>query len=70
MTREEAQFVLELTDYKDYNITDVYQDSFRAIRQNEWMLSELNVEVLSSYITGENVYKHINIVVHVLKRFK
>lgn len=46
MTREIANYILKVTDYSDYEVTDVYEDSFRAIRKNEWILSELNVEFM------------------------
>ena len=75
MTREIAKYILEIVGYAGYDITDIYENSFRAIRKNEWILSELNVECLIEtnrimYIDTDNITKFISVCMHVLKRYK
>lgn len=73
LTIEQCERILDCLDYYcDYEVTDIYEDSFRAIRRNEWILSELNVEVNSdpSFITNDNVFEFTSICTHVLRRFK
>lgn len=75
MTREIANYILKTLGYDGYGIKDIYENSFRAIRKNEWMLSELNVECLIetnriSYIDTDNITKFTQVCLHVLKRYK
>ena len=72
MNEKTANGILNLLDYSDYEIIAVYESSFRAIRKNEYMLSELNVDVTAldyNTINRDNVYEHTMICVHVLKRY-
>ena len=75
MTREIANYILKTLGYDGYDITDIYESSFRAIRKNEWILSELNVELLIetnriSYIDTDSITKFAQVCLHVLKRYK
>lgn len=75
MTKEIAQEILKIVGYAGYDITDIYETSFRAIRKNEWVLSELNVECLIDvnrilYVDTDDRRIFIRVCVHILKRYK
>ena len=61
MTMKLAKRLLEEYGYDDYEITDLYEDSFKAVRTNEWMKSELHVSYFGSVAS---------FVVHVIERYK
>ena len=68
-----CQKILDYLGTPDYIITEVYESSFKAIRQNEWMLSERNVSVTVlnlSKINECNVFNYVSVADHVLHRFK
>ncbi len=67
-----ANRILDLIALADYEVTDIYEQSFRAIRKNEYILSELNVEVNidPEAINIDNVCEFVTTAVHVLKRYK
>ncbi len=60
---------LELTDYE---VIDIYEQSFRALRKNEYILSEVNVELCAEpkQIDRDNVYELTLVCTHVLKRYQ
>lgn len=73
MNEKIANKILDLLDYYDYEIIAIYESSFRAIRKNEYILSELNIEVFASdynIINENNIYERTSISTHVLKRYK
>ncbi len=74
MTEEIASTILKILGYEGYDITDIYETSFRAIRKSDWALSELNVECLIDvhimYIDTDNVKTFTSVCSHVLKRYK
>lgn len=63
MTNEVAQELLKSYGYDDYTITNLYEDSFKAVRTNEWVKSELNV----SYFPWSET---TSFVTHVIERYK
>ena len=72
ITEKTANQILAWLDLGDYEVTDIYEQSFRAYRKNEYILSELNVELTidPQFIDAKNVYQMASQVTHVLKRFK
>lgn len=73
MNEEIANKILELLDHYDYELIAIYESSFKAIRRNEYILSELNVDVTASdynTINRDNVYEYVSTCVHILKRYK
>lgn len=75
MTKEIANYILKITRNDDYDVIDIYEDSFRAIRKNEWILSEINIEYLGDikkifYIDTDIIKSYLYMTRHVLKRYK
>ena len=72
ITEALANRILEFLELADYEVTDIYEQSFRALRKNEYILSELNVEICAdpNYIDMDNVYSTTLVCTHVLKRYK
>lgn len=72
MTTNIANRILVDLGFTGYNITAIYEDSFKATRNNEWFLGEVNVELFAPWtdINERNVYEKTTTVTHVLKRYK
>lgn len=72
MTPNIAQTILSWLNCKDWHVTAIYEDSFKATRNNEWFLGELNIELMApwKYIDSTNVYNLTLTVTHVLRRYK
>lgn len=73
ITREDADRILKLLSLDDYEVTEIYEDSFRAIRKNNWILSEIDVELneIPEEIDASNVFERgtLKYVTHVLRRY-
>ena len=74
MNKEKAIWILKVLGYVGYDITDIYESSFRAIRKSECALTEINVECLIDvrivYIDIDNVKTFTSVCTHVLSRYK
>ena len=72
MNEELALNILKWLQFNDYEIIDIYEDSFRAIRKNEYMLSELNVALNynNERMHEANCFRCVDYVIHVLKRYE
>ena len=73
ITLEDADKILKLLNLDEYEVTEIYEDSFRAIRKNKWILSELDVELNEKPedINASNVFDRgtLKYVTHVLRRY-
>lgn len=73
ITLEDADRILKLLSLDGYEVTEIYEDSFRAIRKNNWILSEIDVELneLPKDINASNVFERgtLKYVTHVLRRY-
>lgn len=73
ITLEDADKILKLLNLDEYEVTEIYEDSFRAIRKNKWILSELDVELneIPEEIDASNVFERgtLKYVTHVLRRY-
>lgn len=73
ITLEDADRILKLLNLDEYEVTEIYEDSFRAIRKNKWILSELDVELneIPEEIDASNVFERgtLKYVTHVLRRY-
>lgn len=72
ITESEATRILKITCNSDYEVTTIFENGFKAIRKNEWILSEMNVELFTNTvnITQDNWYEFVTYCVLVLKRYK
>lgn len=72
MTPNIAEKILADLGIYGYHVTAIYEDNFKAIRNNEYMLSVVNVELFAPWpdINERNVYEKTTHVTHVLKRYK
>lgn len=72
MTPNIANKIIADMGFTGYHITAIYEDSFKAMRNNEWSLNELNIELFGPWpdINERNVYDMTARVTHVLKRYK
>lgn len=72
ITESEATRILKITSNSDYEVTTIFENGFKAIRKNEWILSEMNVELFTNTvnITQDNWYEFVTYCVLVLKRYK
>lgn len=72
LTLDKCETIATWLNFSDYEVVNIYEDSFRMMRKNEQILSELNVELLASprTITFQNVYDNVTFCCHVLKRYK
>lgn len=72
MNEELAKNILHWLQYDDADIIAIYEDSFKAIRKNVYNLIEVNVAInclCNEKITEDNVYRCVEYVVHILKRY-
>lgn len=72
ITESEATRVLKCIQLSDYEVTTIFENGFKGIRKNEWILSEINVEIFTDInnITCDNWASYITYCVLVLKRYK
>ena len=72
ITIDQANRVLDILNYTGFHVVDIYEDSFRAIMDDEFCMCELNVTFIGEpeYVTRSNYYYYTNHVLHVLKRHK
>ena len=72
LTKKQAEFILQYTDYNDYKVTKIYENGFKAIRTNEWVKTELYCEVYVNFadINVNHLYSQVAIVTMVLERYK
>lgn len=72
MTPVIAGKILSWLGFAGWHVTTIYEDSFKATRNNEWFLGELNVGLFVPWneINERNVYEKTVHVTHVLKRYK
>ena len=72
ITENEANRILKCIRLSDYEVTTIFENGFKGIRKNEWILSEINVEVFTETknITSDNWSSYVTYCVLVLKRYK
>lgn len=72
ITVEVADKILDMMAIQGYTVTAIYEQSFRAIRTNEYIVSEINVELMiePELINYHNLWQMVSMVTHVLRRFK
>lgn len=72
ITVEVADKILDMMGIQGYTVTAIYEQSFRAIRTNEYIVSEINVELMiePELINYHNLWQMVSMVTHVLRRFK
>ena len=72
ITEATANKILSYLELAEYEVTDIYEQSFRALRKNEYILSEVNVELCAEpkQIDRDNVYSNTLVCTHVLKRYQ
>ena len=72
ITESKAISILKYIGLSDYEVTTIFENGFKGIRKNEWILSEINVEVFTcaENITADNWPMYVSYSVLVLKRYK
>lgn len=73
MSKKDAKRILDITEYRDYKVTKIYENGFKAIRTNEWCKTELYCEILAddvNEIDEDNFYYKASIAVMVVERYK
>lgn len=72
ITVQQADKILGMIGIPDYTVVAIYEQSFRAVRINEYIVSEANIELMiePELINLHNYWDMVSTVVHILRRFK
>ena len=73
MSKKDAKRILDITEYRDYKVTKIYENGFKAVRTNERCKTELYCEILAddvNKIDKDNFYYNVSIAVMVVERYK
>lgn len=73
MSKKDAKRILDITGYRNYKVTKVYENGFKAIRTNEWCKTELYCEILTddvNKIDEDNYPSFLSIAIMVIERYK